>query len=349
MVATCAPAARDAATTGPEAGSWSLSRIEHGEAEAIARFYAGFEDETRPVEFWRERLRLWWSGNPAFDEDWYCGVKMISDGKLVGVLAAVPLRILSNGQPVIGAALTTWRVEKDHRVGSIGMFEALLQAHSDRPVFNGTPTQGVIRLLTHYGFEQPRLHFPAARFVCSRTRLLARAFGMPPAAIPGSSFFVNERPASAEEATSLVDDLWTSHRPGVACMGVKDGAWFAWYCRPGRTNGRFGLVVTDAGGRASGVAICMDMGNGVAWVVDMWCDFATPSAIAQVISHARRHATRLGFHCLWVPHFHPAIASACGPRTRIRELPVSAFFKMPPSKEKDPSSYWTAAIGDFGI
>lgn len=325
-----------------------ISAIGHDEVDAVAAFYAGFENEKRPLSFWQDRLRLWWHENPAFQPGWHHGVKMTSGGRMVGVLSAVPVRIRSGGSEAVGASLTTWRVEKDHRAGSIGMFEAVLAAHAGRPVFDSTPTQGVIRLLKHYGFDRPRTHLPAARLLCNGWTLLARACGAASASLGSSLFFVNARPAGLEEAATLVDDLWSHHPAPFDEMGVKDGAYFRWYCREGRSNGRFGLVVTDAAGRPAGMAICLDMGNGVAWLVDMWCDFSSPEAAAQLVSQARWHATRLGFHCLWVPHFQPVVAAACG-RVRTRGLPVNAFFKLPAREEGSRSSHWTIAVGDFGI
>ena len=328
---------------------WVVSPIEHHEVEAIACFYAGFEDESRPVEFWRDRLKLWWHSNPAFTKDWPLGVKLTAGGRVVGVLSAVPVRVKAGGRNAVGAALTTWRVEKDHRSGSIGMFEAVLQAHAGRPVFDSTPTPGVIRLLKHYRFHQPREHFQATRLICNAWRLIARACGSRAAPLAASHFYIDGRPATQVEASSLVDALWASHHAQFDDVGIKDAAYFNWYCHAGRTHGRFGLVVTDLTGRASGMAVCLDMGNGVAWLVDMWCDFTTPAAAAQIIARARQHATRLEFHCLWVPHFQPAIASACGSRGSIRQMPVNAFFKMPSAYEKSSSSCWTIAVGDFGF
>lgn len=353
MVAKCAPAVNNEQAAGlvvaSDPSSWAISPIEHGEVDAIAVFYAGFEGEKRPLEFWRERLRLWWAGNPAFHEHWHRGVKTTAGGRIVGVLAAIPLRIRNGGQDTVGAALTTWRVEKSHRAASMGMFEAVLQAHAGRPVFNGTPTQGVVRLLIHYGFHQPRAHFHATRFLCNGWSLLVRACGRKSATLPASIFFVNDRRSSLEEVALLVDDLWARHQPEFDNMCIKDGAYFRWYCHPGRTNGRFGIVATDSAGHAQGMAICLDMGSGVAWLVDMWCDFSSPEAVARLVVQARGHATRLGFHCLWVPHFHPAVASVCGTRERVRELPVSAFFRIPATAGEAPTSYWTLALGDFGI
>ncbi len=333
-------------TTGPE--SWAISPITPGEVDAIASFYAGFEQEKRPVEFWKERLKLWWQGNPAFEPGWPLGVKMTSGNRIVGVLCAVPVRTLHEGRQVVGAALTSWRVEKDFRTGSIGMLEAVLETHAHRPLFDTTPTPGVIRLLDHYGFDRPLKSFPAGRLLCNPWRLLTRALGAPPASIRDTLFFIDKRSAGVDEAAGLVDELWNRRLPAFDNMGVKDGAYFRWYSQPGRTNGRFGLVTTGPSGAATGMAIVLDMGKGVAWLADMWCDFGNAADVRQVVSTARHHVAGLGFHCLWVPHYQPSVAAACG-RARVRSLPITAFFKMPKGTSPIPtSSYWTLAVGDFG-
>ena len=339
---------KDSTVPDADIGStWAISRIALGDAEAIAVYYAGFENEKRPVSFWRERLRLWWQANPAFASDWHPGVKMTVGNQIVGVLCALPIRVLHDGRQVTGAALTSWRVDKEYRSGSIAMFEAAIEAHATRPLFDTTPTPSVIRLLNYYGFDRPRDAFPASKLIANPLRLLARLIKAAPIRLDKTHFFVNDKPVSADEASALVDSLWQRSISSTGTMGVKDGAYFRWYCHEGRTNGRFGVAITDAQGVATGMAVVLDMGDGVAWMVDMWCDFIDVAAIKKLISTARRHASRLGFHCLWVPHVSPTVANACG-IGGPRPLPVSAFFKIPGGMPSPETSYWTIAVGDFG-
>ncbi len=326
-----------------------ISAIRPGEEEAVARFYAGFEREARPLEFWRRRLQLWWRDNPAYHEGWPLGTKMTAGGKIVGVIAAVPTRILYGGEEVVAASLTTWRVEKNFRSGSIGMFEAVLADHSERMVVDGTPTPGVVHLLRRYGFEQPRDQFAATRFVCNWWRMLKRRCGRPPAALLSSRLYLDSRPATEADLAPLVDDLWQRTRTQFATASVRDSTYLHWFCQQGRMPGRFGVVATGRDGRAAAMAIGLDMGGGVAWLVDIWGDFNHHAGIASVISRARSHARRLGFHSLWVPHFHPIVAGVCG-EARSADIPASAFFRLPAAWEKSRApSFWSIASGDFGV
>ncbi|GEM_PF-4806558 len=333
-----------------EAVGWlgTVSPITLEEEEAVARFYAGFEHEARPVEFWRHRLRLWWRDNPAFCEDWPLGMKMTAGGRIVGVIAAIPTRLWLAGRETTAASLTTWRVEKSHRSGSIGMFEAVLAVHALRVVIDGTPTPSVVPILNRFGFEHPRKHFASTRFVCNWWRMFKRSYGGRQVALTSSCIYLDARLAAAGEVDSLVDDLWARTRSQFDMVAVRDSAYLGWYCREGRSPGRFGVVVTDHAGRATAVAIGLDMGGGVAWLVDVWCDFNHSAAAAEVIARSRWHASRLGFHSLCVPHYDPAVAAVCG-AIRGGDIPASVFFKSPHRRNKSHRSYWSAATGDFGV
>lgn len=325
-----------------------ISAIQHGEEEAVARFYAGFEREARALEFWQERLHLWWRDNPAFGKDWPLGVKMTEGGRIVGVISAIPTRILSEGTETIAAALTTWRVERSHRSGSIGMFEAVLAQHATRVIIDGTPTPAVVHLLKRFGFERPREQFAATRFVCSWWRMFGRGVGARPVVLTSSRIFLDGRLMGAGEVDALVDDLWARTRSQFEMLAVRDSTYLRWFCREGRSPGRFAVVVTDGAGNATAFATALDMGGGVAWLVDFWGDFSQPGAAASVIDRSRWHARRLGFHSLWVPHFHPVVAGACGP-LRHRHIPASAFIKPPHDCDGGQLSYWPVATGDFAV
>ena len=163
------------------------------------------------------------------------------------------------------------------------------------------------------------------------------ACGLAPASIRDTQYFINQRKASVDEAAALVDELWARLPRSMANMGVKDGAYFRWYTQAGRTNGRMGLVITDASGEPTAMAIILDMGKGVAWLADMWCDFGDTEVLKSLVAIARKHVSQLGFHCFWVPHYQPALAASCR-RCRSHDLPISAFFKMPGTSPWDEPS-----------
>ncbi len=326
-----------------------ISLITPDDEEAVARFYAGFEREARSIEFWRQRLLLWWRDNPAYCEDWPRGVKMIEGGRIVGVISAIPTRIRHEGRETIAASLTTWRVEKSHRSGSLVMFEAVLAHHARRTIIDGTPTPDVVHILKHFGFHRPHEHFTATRFVCNWWRVFMRGHGGRPPVLGSSRIYLDGQPAAPGQVEPLVDALWARTRHQFDMVAVRDSAHLQWFCCFGRLPGRFGVVITDGAGAAIAVAVGMDMGGGVAWLVDVWCDFSQPAALAAVVARSRWHTRRLGFHSLWVPHFHPAVAAACGP-VRSHSIPMSAFFKSPASQNgKHLLSYWPVASGDFGV
>ena len=327
--------------------SWDISPIVLEDAAHLAHFYAHFESESRPEEFWRERLRLWWQANPAFTPDWNMGFKMVSGGNIVGVLCAVPVRILHQGKPVVGAALTSWRVHKEYRAGSISLLEEALAAHQGKPIFDTTPTAGVVRLLNHYGFDRPREHFPAARLLANPARLVGKFLGIAPASIQSSLHFIDDSPTTVDTAVDLAEKLWQRSPQPFETTVVRDGAYYRWYCESGRTNGRAGVIITDPAGSPTGMGVILDMGKGVSWLVDLWCDSSHSTATKKLLQSARKCAARMGFHCLWVPHFNKSVADVCSLHTN-RKLPVSAFFKLPGGTPPSGSSYWTIAVGDFG-
>src|SRR6185436_4976828 len=74
----------------------TLEPVRADQYQALADFNARFEDETRPVEFWLGRFRLWWDDNPAWDANATRGWTLMADGRIVGFVGVIPALFQTN-------------------------------------------------------------------------------------------------------------------------------------------------------------------------------------------------------------------------------------------------------------
>ncbi|MBF0614303.1 MAG: hypothetical protein G8237_11100 [Magnetococcales bacterium] len=140
---------------------------------ALALFCASFPGEQRPVSFWLQRFQFWWEQNPAFAEGFPRGCLLMTGDTIGGVFALIPKMVAWQGNAMVAANMSCWRVLPEWRSRSLGLFFHLMGHVKHYPIMNTTPTPDVEVILQRVPF----IHFTAG--VRMETVLLTLPVGTP--------------------------------------------------------------------------------------------------------------------------------------------------------------------------
>ena len=114
-----------------------------------------FENEKRSYDYWLNRINHWWDINPAYDESLNRGWCLYRGDSLdiIGFIGSIPTFFQVNNEKQIVYSATTWRVEEKYRKQSLLLFSKLIKQSRDTILFDTTPTEGVIKILSSFRFN----------------------------------------------------------------------------------------------------------------------------------------------------------------------------------------------------
>jgi len=336
----------------------------------LADFNAHFEGETRPIEFWMARFRLWWDDNPAWDADAGRGWALIASGCIVGFVGLFPSYFQLNGVRTRAWISTTWRVHGTHRGDSLKLMRAVVTGAKDELLFSTTakpeiaPVMQVLgyRRMPALGGRRRLLVVDAARFtsvlgvsaVTAMVRVLApvvrnvhrRVFS------PFASPRVEVRQVHA--ADGAFDELWNRTRSQYPTATVRDASWVNWQCFANRWYAKEVVAAYD-GSRLRGFAVAMvaDWKGGLKILdcVDLWYDFADVHVAAALVRGLGDIAVARNCHVVQVPHFNEAIGKALAGKALLnanREA-IVGYWRGPKPLMDSPTvqgAYLTLIEGD---
>jgi hypothetical protein len=327
----------------------TLEPVTAGQYQELAEFNARFEDETRPVEFWLGRFRLWWDDNPAWDAGAARGWILVAGGGIVGFVGVIPARFRMNAADTRAVFSTTWRVHAAHRGASLKLMTAVVAAGSNQVLFSTTAKREIAPIMQALGYrrmpalggDRSLLVVDAARFaaatggraVASAARLLAplvrrthyHAFSL----LSRSGLEVRR----VRTADSAFDALWEHTRDQYPTATVRNAAWVNWQCF---TSPFFAKEVVAAydGARLRGFAIAIVAdwkGLRILDCVDLWCDFDDAPVAAALARGLGDAAIERGCAVVQVPHFNKAIGRALDGKALLKTTrePISGFWRGP--------------------
>lgn len=313
--------------------------------DQLARFYAGFESERRPLPFWQERLGNWWRLNPGMRTGWCMGLAMLAGEQMVGAIAAVPLRVITPGGERLAAALTTARVESNWRFASLEMIDRLLDHHRGTWIFDSTPTSGMAKLLGLYQFEKLHRELVLEVLPGSFPSLLRRVAGSRTATSRTAPYYCNAQAAAEGPFEALADELWSLVGSRLGTTLVRDAAFCRWLCLSNPTRQITAFISTSGCGLPEAGAFCLDDGSGSLVVLDHWADPDRPRALPRLVSSIRRVASRHGFSLIkW--HEFTAQARRLGIRRAVEN---KSLVRWPDGKLPTGEAHWTLLAGDLGL
>ena len=135
--------------------SYSIETIKAREIdlEEVLDFLVNSPGECHSRDDWSKRINSWWFSNPEMDFSEVNGWMMRFDGKLVGVLAAVPQKYGLDGRIIPALAATTWRVMEEHRNQSLRLWFPFYKMSQSTLLLNTTPNEAVIKIVQKSGFR----------------------------------------------------------------------------------------------------------------------------------------------------------------------------------------------------
>lgn len=347
----------------------TLEPVRADQYQALADFNAHFEDETRPVEFWLGRFRLWWDDNPAWDANATRGWTLVADGRIVGFVGVIPALFQTNGVETRACFSTTWRVNATHRGASLKLMTAVVAAGKDQILFSTTAKKEIAPIMQALGYRRmPALGgdrslvvVDAAQFaaalgggaVAAAARLLGplvrrvhyRAFSM----VAGRGITVRQ----VHETDGAFDALWERTRLQYPTATVRNAAWVNWQCfaSPWYTKE---VVGAYDGERLRGFAVAVVAkwkGLEVLDCVDLWYDFGDAAVAAALIRGLADLAVVRQCAVVQVPHFNEAVGRALAGKGLLKTArePVSGFWRGPKPFLNDAAvqnAYLTLIEGD---
>jgi hypothetical protein len=335
----------------------------------LAEFNAGFEDETRPLEFWLGRFRLWWDDNPAWEADGARGWTLVSGGRIVGFVGVVPALFQMNAVETRAGISTTWRVHGTHRGASLKLMTAVVSGGKDQILFSTTAKREIGPIMHALGYRRmPALGGPrsllvvdAARFgaavgggaAAGAARLLGplvrrvhhRAFTL----LAGRRLAVRQ----VRRADGEFDALWERTRRQYPTATVRNAAWVNWQCFSSPWFTKEVVAAYDGEQlRGFAIAVVADLkGLKVLDCVDLWYDFGDLSVAAALTRGLADVA--MARHCavVQVPHFNAAVGRALGGKGLLKTTrePISGLWRGPKqflSESDAQNAYLTLIEGD---
>jgi hypothetical protein len=341
----------------------------------LARFVAGFADETRSEQFWLKRFRFWWDENPAYHEGVPRGWVLWEENEIKGYLGNVPTEFQLNGKPVTALTLTTWRVLHTHRNHSLHLLYQAIRCAKGAISFNTTPSDDAARVMKGVKFNLfPYYADPIKSVIVVNPRRVLRSrgksqvlsalaawFGAPVLRVFQDYRTHLERESKQTSvrlmthADSSFDDLWLRTRNCYAHTNVRTAAAINWQCFLSEDFRRF-LFACMHGDRLLGYLIAatgVRNGLNVASCADLWLDPDSPAALRDLLSFARHWADKEGVDVIEIPHFDRALGrqlAALGLFQRRFSGEQPAYYKAPDLGMLNPaSSYLVGLQGDRGL
>jgi len=343
--------------------------------QTLARFMAGFANETRGEQFWLDRFRFWWDENPAYCEETPRGWILWARDQIKGHFGNIPIAFQLNGKIVTSFNSTSWRVMASHRNYSLNLLHRWSRCASDSILFNATPSEDAARIMQAVKFPlvpqgtsvtKSTIVVAPRRVLASRTNgkvfsSLAGAVGGP---VLGLVQACKARLGRASQPTkvrlltradSAFDQLWARTRHRYAHTNVRSAAAIQWYCF-GSEHFRKTLIGCFDGERLAGYAIItkgVRNAMNVAACADLWLDPDSPAALADLLRFSKTWADEEGLDIIEIPHFNHALGQQLSrlglfQRTSAGEQP--AYYKASSIGELNPAeSYLVGLQGDRGI
>lgn len=317
----------------------------------LAAFNAAFEQHTRSASFWEARMTHWWITNPACKPDWVMGLGLESRGKLVGLIAGIPLRVVIEGSPSLAALIGTWRVDPAFRSQSLALSLSIEDYYGSLPCFIGTASQQAFMIHQSCGWQRVRENLGFTKVVSNWPRLiLSKIFKNTKSPIL-PKLFLNGRESDEEDILDLVGMSWERALHTNQFGPVRDADYVSWYCLKSPT-GRFSCFVnSDSKIEVDTFALTHHFGDGALYVVDVWSDCLTIDGIRKLLISIVKVAGAKGFHYVEVAHLNSAVQDVMesfsfGKNTLMEQR---SLFRMPDGVPMGRSVDWPMIIGDFGI
>jgi len=340
--------------------------------EALAAFLAAFPGLEGKPEFWKNRFRLWWRGNPAF-----CGAPagwtLRSGGAIKGFLGNLPSLFQLGGRQLTVFSITSWMVLPESREASLALLMEHMHASEKTLLFDTTPTAEVAEILESMGFVSlPWAGDRESLIVLDWKRCLEaaspdflRALGLPslgaaalaplqalrlrPLSRPG----LPQSAASAEVGAEF-DALWKKTSGLFANTNVRTAEALRWHCL-GDPDVEKQLFVCRASGSLAGYMVFKARARrGLqTWdCADFWEDPSVPGVLESLLSAAWQDARSRGLDLLAFPHFTRSLGDRLG-RAGLFEHASSRRALLLGSSEllnsiNPENSYFVGLQGDYG-
>ncbi|HAT49491.1 MAG: hypothetical protein HQL07_10840 [Nitrospirae bacterium] len=325
-----------------------LRSITAADIPALAEFCAHFPDETRPVSFWQQRFDFWWEENHAFSPDFPRGSLLEADGKIGGMFALIPSRIVWNSEERVAANMSCWRVHTALRQHSMKLFLALMEYAQGYPLLNTTPTKDVEALLnrvpfTHFSHgvttesviirpreggsiwqrikDIARIHVNWWPNVQSKTPWMQVILSLIQY-VRQQQYFkkVSEDQGELFETKiigSEFDRLWQRTHKRFPVTNVRGSLDLKWYLQKNPNRPPFDLLVHQKNGELVAFGLFTKQPthhwpDGESYLaLDLWTDAPDDENLLPLLGYASNLALKNGITVLRIPHYHPHLAQVC--------------------------------------
>jgi len=349
--------------------------VQADDRQELSGFLCAFPEEPREQDFWSDRLRSWWEGNPAFSEEVPRGWLLRDEGRIVGFLGNIPSRFQVGAQERIVWNATTWRVLPDYRAQSMALVFRQMAECRNALLFDTTPTENVVQILRAMRFEALRCGTGWASALVVNWRRVAEAKWP---SIPGIGATAGAAGrwlgrlqagrlrrktgrggAVVREASRVdgsFDDLWRKTRHHHPHTNVRTSEAIRWYCFVNRSCEKILLASYEAG-RLLGYGICRASEEGRLRRIeflDLWVDPGEAGVVGSLIEAAAEHARGRSMDLVVLPHYTEWAArelSGAG-LARLSWRFDRYYVKGPPdllAPLRERRAYLVGAQGDVGL
>ncbi|MBI5241006.1 MAG: hypothetical protein HY926_11080 [Elusimicrobia bacterium] len=341
-----------------------LAAVLPQDQDALASFLASFPGlEGRP-EFWRNRFRLWWQGNPAFFGT-PAGWVLRQDGAIQGFLGNMPSFFQLGGRQATVHAVTSWMVLPAAREQSLSLIMELMRASEKTLLFDTTPTAEVAEILKSLGFvDVPWAGARESLLVLDWKRCLPAA-GLPSLAAAAADYLQDlrlkplARPGLPEsspcaEIAAEFDELWQRTSGLFANTNLRTAEALRWHCL-GDPDVDKRVFACRSGGRLAGYMVLKARtrrGLKTMEAADFWEDPAVPGVLESSLAAVRDWGKTQGLDLLAFPHFSAGLGERLG-RAGLFEHASGRRALVCGKPEllerlKPEDSYFVGLQGDYG-
>lgn len=216
----------------------------HSNREEMVQYLAGFEGDDRGSDFWRRRLSFWWDQNPFSQASLERGWLLRHRTNVVGFFGLIPMEYVYRAHSIPAIAATTWRVDREHRGESFGMFLKFQRVAPRHIVVDSTPNEVVLAVLKrfHYQFntEAWEYFFPIRHAECSPASVLINfAHFFMQRTLPGDDLRIVTDPGTHPLAREFMDSERLEKRITPE--------YLKWYCASPDMEKRFVGCLNPAG------------------------------------------------------------------------------------------------------
>ncbi|MCU0275096.1 MAG: GNAT family N-acetyltransferase [Acidimicrobiales bacterium] len=295
------------------------------------------------------------------------------DGRVVGHLGAIPVRLWLGGSEHPGLVLVDGMVHPDFRRRGV---ISDVRNHARRSWIEGGASLGLVLPNEQWGSRvrafgwQPVFPFRWRRLLLRPSATLARRFRLAALGrlrvLDAAARWWSRRGSPADTSVDLrplteagpeLDELWLEARAGVGVSLVRDRAWVAWrYLEAPAAD--FRVLLGERDGRAVGYVayrLIEEAGSSWATLADVFADPREPGLVEALLAGVVRHLAELGVE---------SVAGLAVPGTDLdRDLHRSGFrpsrgsfgVHLVPYREDLPLEIlrnprrWLIAGGDFDI